>query len=72
MIIDILKYLIADSLKIFRQVSHRWHKFLEPVKQLLSQLALKRKGTADIRELIPLKQPKVLHLKKLSLEASKY
>ncbi len=70
-IINVLKRLIADSLKIFRQVSHRQHKFLEPIKQPLLQLALKRKSIVDVRELIPLKRPKVLHLKKLSLEASK-
>ncbi len=70
-IINILKCLTADSLKIFRQVSHRWHKFLEPVKQPLLQPALKRKGIVDVRELTPLKRPKVLYLKKLSLEASK-
>ncbi len=70
-IINVLKRLIADSLKIFRQVSHQQHKFLKPVKQLLLQLALKRKGIVDVRELTPLKRPKVLHLKKLSLEASK-
>ncbi len=70
-IINMLKRLIADFLKIFRQVSHRQYKFLEPVKQPLLQPALKRKGIADVRELTPLKQPKVLHLKKPSLEASK-
>ncbi len=70
-IINVLKRLTADSLKIFRQVSHRQHKFLKPVKQPLLQLALKRKGVVDVRELTPLKQPKVLYLKKLSLEASK-
>ncbi len=71
MTINVLKRLTADSLKIFRQVSHQWHKFLKPVKQPLLQPALKRKGIADVRELTPLKRPKVLYLKKLSLEASK-
>ena len=69
--INVLKRLTANSLKIFRQVSHRWYKFLELVKQLLLQLALKRKGVVDVRELIPLKRPKVLYLEKLSLEARK-
>ncbi len=69
--INVLKRLTADSLKIFRQVSYRWHKFLEPVKQPSLQPALKRKGVVDVRELTPLKRSKVLHLKKLSLEASK-
>ena len=71
MTIDILKHLIADSLKIFRQVSYQWHKFLEPIKRPSSQLALKRKGAADIIELTPLKRPKVMHLKKLSAEVRK-
>ncbi len=70
-IINVLKRLTADFLKIFRQVSYQQHKFLKPVKQPLLQPALKRKGIVDIRELIPLKRPKVLHLKKPSLEASK-
>ena len=69
--INMLKHLIADSLKIFKQVSHRQYKFFKPIKRLLSQLALKRKSAADITELIPLKQPKVIHLKKLSAEARK-
>ncbi len=69
--INVLKRLTADSLKIFRQVSHWQHKFLKPVKQPLLQPALKRKGIADVRELTPLKRPKVLYLKKPSLEASK-
>ena len=69
--INILKYLIADSLKIFKQVSYQQYKFLKLIKRLLSQLALKRKGAADIIELTPLKQPKVIYLKKLSAEARK-
>ncbi len=69
--INVLKRLTADFLKIFRQVSYQQHKFLEPVKQPLLQPALKRKGVVDVRELTPLKRPKVLYLKKLSLEASK-
>ena len=31
-IINMLKYLIADSLEIFGQVSYQWYKFLEPIK----------------------------------------
>ncbi len=69
--INMLKRLIADSLKIFRQVSYQQYKFLELIKQPLLQLALKRKGIVDVRELILLKRPKVLYLKKLSLEARK-
>jgi superfamily II DNA helicase RecQ len=69
--IDVLKRLTADSLEIFGQVSHRWHKFLELVEQPSSQPALKRKGAADVRELTPLKRPKVLHLEKPNSEASK-
>ena len=69
--IDVLKRLTADSLEIFEQVSHQWHKFLELVEQPSSQPALKRKGAVDVRELTPLKQLKVLHLEKPNLEASK-
>jgi hypothetical protein len=69
--IDVLKRLIADSLKIFGQVSYRWYKFLRLTEPPLLPLALKRKGVADVRELAPLKRPKVLHLEKPDLEAGK-
>lgn len=62
--IDVLKRLTADSLEIFGQVSHRWHTFLKLAEQPSSQPALKRKGAADVRELTPLKRPKVLRLEK--------
>lgn len=71
MTINVLKRLTADSLEIFRQVSHWWYKFLELIEQPSSQPALKRKGAADVRELPPLKRLKVLHLEKLNSEASK-
>jgi superfamily II DNA helicase RecQ len=69
--IDVLKRLTADSLEIFGQVSHRWHKFLHLIGEPSSQSSLKRKGAADVRELTPLKRPKVLHLEKPNSEASK-
>jgi hypothetical protein len=31
--IDVLKRLTADSLEIFGQVSHRWHKFLHLIRE---------------------------------------
>lgn len=55
--IDVLKRRTADSLEIFGQVSHRWHKFLKLAEQPSSQPTLKSKGAADIRELKPLKWP---------------
>jgi superfamily II DNA helicase RecQ len=58
-----------DVLEIFGQVSHRWHAFLKLIKQPSSQPPLKRKGTADVRELTPLKRPKVMHLAKPDSEA---
>jgi len=69
--IDVLKRLTADSLEIFGQVSHRWHKFLRLTEQPLLPPALKRKGVADVRELAPLKRPKVLYLEKPDSEAGK-
>ena len=66
-----LKRLTADSLEIFGQVSHRWHTFLKLTEQPSSQPAPKRKGVADVRELIPFKRPKVLHLAKPDSEARK-
>lgn len=45
--------------------------FLKLTKQLSSQPALKRKGAADVRELTPLKRPKLLRLEKLDSEAGK-
>ena len=69
--IDVIKRLTADSLEIFGQVSHRWHKFLKLIEQPSSQPALKRKGVADVRELTPLKRPKVLRLAKPDPEAGK-
>lgn len=69
--IDVLKRLTADSLEIFGQVSHWWHKFLRLTEQPPLLPALKRKGAADVKKLAPLKQPKVLYLKKLDLEAGK-
>ena len=67
--IDVLKRLTADSLEVFGQVSHRWHTFLKLTQQPSSQPALKRKGAAAVRELTPLKRPKVLHLEKPDSEA---
>jgi hypothetical protein len=34
-IINVLKRLTADSLKVFRQVSYRWHKFLYLIREPL-------------------------------------
>jgi superfamily II DNA helicase RecQ len=70
--IDVLKRLTADSLEIFGQVSHRWHTFLKLIKQQpSSQPPLKRKGAADVRELAPMKRPKVLYLEQPNSEARK-
>jgi len=69
--IDVLKRLTADSLEVFGQVSHRWHAFLKLTEQPSPQPAVKRKGAADVRELTPLKRPKVLCLEKPDSEAGK-
>ncbi len=69
--INILKRLIADSLKIFRQVSYQQYTFLKLIKQPLLLPTLKRKDAVDVRELTLLKRPKVLRLKKLDLEVGK-
>jgi hypothetical protein len=69
-IIDVLKRLTADSLEIFGQVSHRWHAFLKLIEQP-SSLPAKRKGVADVRELTPLKRPKVLGLERPNLETGR-
>jgi hypothetical protein len=53
--IHVLKRLTADSLEVFGQVSHRWHKFLHLTGEPSSTPSLKRKTTVDARELPPLK-----------------
>lgn len=68
--IDVLRRL-TDSLEIFEQVSHRWHKFLRLIGEPSSQPSLERKGAVDVRELTPLKRPKILPLEKPDLETGK-
>ncbi|PON19994.1 hypothetical protein TGAM01_v211133 [Trichoderma gamsii] len=66
--IDVLRRLTAESLEIFGQVSHRWHKFLE-LDQPSSgppPLPLKREAEADIKPqaLRPSKRARVMYLEK--------
>ncbi|KAJ6438049.1 recq family helicase [Purpureocillium lavendulum] len=69
--IDILKRLTAESLEVFGQVSHRWHKFLEVPEASLERSrapgapATKRtQAAAGIAESQKPTRPKVLQLKK--------
>ncbi|PNP37241.1 hypothetical protein TGAMA5MH_10863 [Trichoderma gamsii] len=69
--IDVLRRLTAESLEIFGQVSHRWHKFLE-LDQPSSgppPLPLKREAEADIKPQAPRpsKRARVMHLEKQRL-----
>lgn len=66
--IHVLKRLTADSLEVFGQVSHRWHKFLHLTGEPSSTLSLKRKTTVDAREPLLLKRPKILPLEKPDLD----
>lgn len=48
--VDVLKCLTADSLEIFRQVSHRWHKFLGILKVTSLQKRIAASGAeGDVR-----------------------
>ncbi|KAH8750128.1 hypothetical protein F5882DRAFT_488067 [Hyaloscypha sp. PMI_1271] len=69
--INVLKRLTADSLEIFGQVSHRWHRFLHLTGEPSLPPSLKRKGAVDVRELTPLKRPTILSLDKPNLEPGK-
>ncbi|KFY00458.1 hypothetical protein V490_01342 [Pseudogymnoascus sp. VKM F-3557] len=66
--IHVLKRLTADSLEVFGQVSHRWHKFLHLTGEPSSTPSLNRKTTVDAREPPPLKRPKILPLEKPDLD----
>lgn len=71
--IDVLKRLTAESLEIFGQVSHRWHKFLGLIEQPSSpssQPFLKRKCVVDAGGLTPRKRPKLLPLDKAVSEVA--
>lgn len=74
MTINKLKRLTADSLEIFGQVSHRWHKFLKLTEQSLSQPSLqpilKWKGVMDAGGLTHRKRVKILPLNKAVLEVA--
>jgi hypothetical protein len=69
--IDVLKRLTADSLEVFRQVSHRWHKFLPLTEEPSSTPSLKRKTAVGARELPPPKRPKMLPLGKPDLDTGR-
>jgi superfamily II DNA helicase RecQ len=73
--IDVLKHLTADSLEIFGQVSHRWHRFLHLVKEPPSSpppSSLKRKGAVDVTGPTPSKRPRILPpLQKPDLETGR-
>jgi hypothetical protein len=51
--IDVLQRLTADSLEVFEQVSHRWHKFLHLTGEPSSTPSLKRMATVDARAATP-------------------
>ncbi|KFZ11070.1 hypothetical protein V501_04922 [Pseudogymnoascus sp. VKM F-4519 (FW-2642)] len=71
--INVLKQLTAESLEIFGQVSHQWHKFLGLIEQPSSpslKPSLKRKCVVEAGGLAPRKRPKILPLNKAVSEVA--
>ncbi|RFU71790.1 recq family helicase, partial [Trichoderma arundinaceum] len=66
--IDVLRRLTAESLEVFGQVSHRWHKFLELDQPSSGRRPspLEREAEADIKPQAPRpsKRARVMHLEK--------